>query len=159
MIATEAGKTRKANLELGGTTSTKRSQNGPMEPPDHDGPLPLGPPVPTDINQKVNQLLHHHATEMLRDHKDSRQNWGMWSVKRAFKFDLYFPLYCMLSILISEKVLVNTILIHIWFNPALGPVGLLAWVAYLQPLVWNNPAQNLGLYSLNCMFECIFITS
>ncbi len=44
-------------LSLGGTTSTKRSQNGPMEPPNPDGPLPLGPPVPTDINQKVNQLL------------------------------------------------------------------------------------------------------
>ncbi len=44
-------------MDLGGTTSTKRSQNGPMEPPDPGGPLPLGPPVPTDINQKVNQLL------------------------------------------------------------------------------------------------------
>ncbi len=30
-----------------------------MEPPDPDGPLPLGPPDPTDINQKVNQLLQY----------------------------------------------------------------------------------------------------
>ncbi len=52
-------------MELGGTTSTKRSQNGPMEPPDHDGPLPLGPPVPTDIDQKVNQLLQHGPLPMI----------------------------------------------------------------------------------------------
>ncbi len=45
-------------MELGGTTSTERSQKGPMEPPDPAGPLPLETPVPTDINQKVNQLLH-----------------------------------------------------------------------------------------------------
>ncbi len=32
-------------------------KNGPMEPPDPDGPLPLGPLDPTDINQKVNRLL------------------------------------------------------------------------------------------------------
>ena len=58
----EAKKTRQADMELGGTTSTKRSQIGPMEPPDHDGPLPLGPSVPTDINQKVNQLLQPHPS-------------------------------------------------------------------------------------------------
>ena len=29
-----------------------------MEPLDRDRPLLLEPPVPTDIDQKVNQLLH-----------------------------------------------------------------------------------------------------
>ncbi len=40
-------------MEQGGTTSTKRSQNGPMEPPDHNRPLPMEPSVPTDIDQKL----------------------------------------------------------------------------------------------------------
>ncbi len=59
----ETKKTRMANMEQGGTTSTKRSQNGPMEPPDPNRTIQLELLVPTDINQKVNQLLHRPRSD------------------------------------------------------------------------------------------------
>ncbi len=57
------------------STPEPPQQNGPknglMEPPDPDGPLPLGPPDPTDINQKVNQLLQN----AMHNFHVSRSSW------------------------------------------------------------------------------------